>query len=172
VINKQSCQCGRGIARSSLAAVLTLLVCSLELPAQRIHDELLRRTPYDLLVIQVDAETTEQIQIELLPFPDRKVPDFKTGSVLEVHLLDDPDEVYLVTWKDVASLQLYEEVLVGEVNQLVAQGRLDDAFEYFTFLRRQYPRAPGLNQSLERYLYLNAQMWFGEQRLLETLSLL
>ena len=169
---RQSVRCGRMVARGSLLAICALLACGLELPAQKIHDELLRRTPYDLLVIQVDEQTTEQIQIEMLPFPDRKLPDFKRGSVLEVRLLDDPDEVYEVTWRDVASLQLYEQVLVGEVNQLVAKGRMDDAFEYYTFIRRQYPKAPGLDESLERYLYLNAMKWFSEQRLLETLSLL
>jgi tetratricopeptide (TPR) repeat protein len=164
-------------AGACLAAVLGLLLCARHLPAQKIHDELLRRTPYDLLVIQVDEETTEQIQIEPLDFGNpageaRTVPEFKKGSVLEVRLLNDPDEVYEVTWKDVALLQLYEELLVGEANLLVAQDKLDDAFEYFTFLSRHYPRAPKLEESISRYLYLNAQKWFNEQRVLESLSLL
>ena len=168
---------GRLLTGVCLAAVLGLLACTRQLPAQKIHDELLRRTPYDLLVIQVDAETTEQIQIEPLDFGDppgeaRKVPEYRKGSVLEVRLLADPDEVYEVTWGDVALLQLYEEVLIGEANLLVAQDRLDDAFEYFTFLSRHYPGAPRLEESVSRYLYLNAQKWFNQQRVLEALSLL
>ena len=129
MIGRRSLRNIRLAAGCCLVVVLGLLASPWQLPAQQIHDELLRRTPYDLLVIQVDAETTEQIQIEILDFgEERKVPAFKKGSVLEVHLLDDPDEVYEVTWKDVASLQLYEQILVAEANLLVAQDRLDDAF--------------------------------------------
>ena len=149
-----------------------LLVATPDLAGQKIYDQLLRQVPYDLLTIQVDEETTESIKIELLPFPDRKVPDFKKGSVLEVRLLEDPDEIYEVTWKDVASLQLYEQVLVTEANQYVSLGELDNAFEVFSFLRRKYPKTPGLDESIERYLYINAQKWFAEERILETLSLL
>jgi len=173
MIGRRSLRNIRLAAGGCLVVALGLLVSPWQLPAQQIHDELLRRTPYDLLVIQVDEETTEQIQIEILDFgEERKVPAFKKGSVLEVHLLDDPDEVYEVTWKDVASLQLYEEILVAEANLLVAQDRLDDAFEYFTFLSRRYPKAPKLEVSISRYLYLNAKKWFEQQRVLEALSLL
>ena len=152
--------------------LVTGLLLTTDLQAQQIYDELARRTPYDLVVIKVDEQTTEAIEIEPLPFPNRKVPAFKRGDVIEIHLLDDPDEIYEVTWKDVASLQLFEEILVGEVSQLVAEGKLDDAFEYFTFLNRKYPEAPGLDETLHRYLYLSAQQWFGEARFLEALSLL
>ena len=44
-------------------------------------------------------------------------------------LLDRPEEEYDVAWRDIETLELYEQLVLGAAQRLATEGRYDDAFE-------------------------------------------
>jgi ABC-type transport system substrate-binding protein len=86
-------------------------------------------------------------------FTNRRVPTtHKVGEKLRVRPLD-LDEDKEIAWTAIEKVELFEQMVLAEANRLVAESKLDDAFDYFTFLKRNYEKMDGFAESLQGYLY-------------------
>lgn len=163
----------RSIAVVASLSVLVLVVAESRVQAQATFDRLMNSTPFDQLQIKVDNEI-QTMQIELMNTPNRRRPELLKRGVLEIRLLESPDEVYTVKWIDVDNIIMWEEKLLSEVHALIDSGDFDNAFDYFLFFKRRYDGMPGVAQALQKYQFMQAGVWAaeGKERDLESLSLL
>ena len=154
-------------------SVLVLVAAESQVQAQATFDRLMNSTPFDQLQIKVDNEI-QTLQIELMNTPNRRRPELLKRGVLEIRLLESPDEVYTVKWIDVDNIIMWEEKLLSEVHALIDSGDFDNAFDYFLFFKRRYDGMPGVAQALQKYQFMQAGVWAaeGKERDLESLSLL
>jgi ABC-type transport system substrate-binding protein len=95
----------------------------------------------------------EVILVSPIDFPNRRVPTkHAAGEKLRVHPLD-IDEPKEIAWVAIEKIDLFEQMVLEEANKLVAAGKLDEAFDYFSFLNRNYSKMDGLPQAHQNYLY-------------------
>lgn len=122
---------------------------------------LYEQEPFDLIILD---EANKNEKLKVLPlFPNRQVPTNRTGN-LTVRLVGDDVTEYEVPWKNITNVKLYEEMLLDEGNRLVAEGKLDEAFDYFHHLRNIKPDWPGLQESIDRYLFADARNLAGKEK--------
>jgi hypothetical protein len=137
---------------------------------------LFEKTPYDLVIVKDPdhkdrpAEPQRVLPLEL---PDGQVPA-KPGPAdkLRVRLFDSPDREYEILWRDIVSVRRFEQLVLAEAETLVSAGRFDEAYDYFDFLQRDYPRMPGLGPALHGYLLGNAKAFHAAGRDENALALL
>lgn len=123
---------------------------------------LIDQEPWDRL--QLDAANDNEV-LEIVPLPSRVVPkDPKPNQKLRIRLIDNPRQQYDVEWRYIASLQLYEQMVLDEALRLIKSGDSREAWEYLDFLFKNYPDLPGLEQAREDYLYLEAGRLFREKK--------
>ena len=116
------------------------------------YQQLLARRPYDLITLTA-AHNNEVHAVEPIALPNREVPENpKPSDKLVVKRLA-VDGDFEIRWFDIERIELFEDILLREANQLVAAGKLDEAFDYFRFLRDIYPRTKGLPAAHQTYLY-------------------
>ena len=114
------------------------------------YAELVARRPHDVITA-TQAAGGEVRQVEPIPRPLPEMP--KPSDKLVVKMLTGGDEKYEIRWFDIERIDLFEQVVLGEANQLVAAGQLDEAFDYFRYLLEFYPKTEGLAASHQNYLY-------------------
>jgi hypothetical protein len=112
---------------------------------------LYRQTPFDVIVVKRDGS-----RHKIMPLQVRSNALKKSGS-FNVRLLEDPTEEKSISWSDVASIELFETVLLAAANQLVVGKEYDDAFRHYDRLLRDFPETPGLRPSVHGFLYINAE---------------
>jgi len=140
------------------AAWLALLSAGTALAADDLGGRLIKpggvpsREPFDRITC-TEAFEGEVIEVMPIPFTDRaKLPARKPGDKLPVRRFD-VEEAEEIQWVRIEKLELWEQMVLEEANQLVATDKLDDAFDYFTYLLREYPKTPNLPESHQGYLY-------------------
>ncbi len=117
------------------------------------------------------ANDNKVLLLKPVPLPGRRLPEKpKLSDKLRVRLLAD-DQEYEVLWQNVAKLELFDEMVLAEANQLAADSKFDEAYEYFTFLMEYYSKVPGLASSQQSYLYLSSAAAFRAQKYDEALAL-
>ena len=89
-----------------------------------------------------------------------------------VRRLDEPDKEYAVLWRSIVKLELFEQLVLNKANELVADGRFEDAYDYFAFLERNKPDTPGLSKAVENSLYEEAKACHRKQQYDGALALL
>ncbi|MFN0020948.1 MAG: ABC transporter substrate-binding protein [Pirellulaceae bacterium] len=110
------------------------------------------REPFDKITC-TQAFEMEVILVSPIQFPNRQVPTkHKAGEKLRVQPLD-IDEPKDIPWTAIEKVELFEQMVLAEANTLVAAGRLDDAFDFFRYLKRNYEKMDGLPQAHQNYLY-------------------
>ena len=114
------------------------------------YAELLARRPYDV-IITTKAANAEVRQVIPIPRPLPEMP--KPSDKLVVQMLTGGDEQFEIRWFDIERIDLFEQIVLGEANQLVAGGQLDEAFDYFRYLLEYYPKTAGLAAAHQKYLY-------------------
>jgi ABC-type transport system substrate-binding protein len=148
------------LSRVAGIAILSLVLVSPGLsqeeagepPPARIYEQ----TPFD----EITLKDKSIIKVEPIGFPNRQIPQNpRSTDKLVLHLLDKPDEAYELAWRDIAQIRLFENMVLEEGQKLVAAGEFDQAYDYFDFLERNYPKMPGLDAAFEKYLYQDAQHW-------------
>ncbi|HWB13771.1 MAG TPA: ABC transporter substrate-binding protein [Pirellulales bacterium] len=125
---------------------------------------------YDEIVLNDEARTV--IKVRPLDLPQRRAPDpasFPKGKKLIVKQIEDPSKDYEVKWGDIAEVRLFEYIVLDEARALVRQGRddpatFDEAYPYFDYLKRTYPRLEGLTAALADYLYEDAGVWHEKRK--------
>jgi peptide/nickel transport system substrate-binding protein len=113
---------------------------------------LVKRIPYDLITTS-KMFNNEVYQVEPIPFPNREIPAMpKPSDKLVVRRLSEEQQSE-IQWFNIERIDLYEDIVRAEADQLVQDGNLDEAFDYFRYLQDYYPRTKGLAASHQNYLY-------------------
>ena len=116
------------------------------------EEPLFEQIPFDRVTLD-RINNNRQYDVELLDFPGRIVPDtFPRRGKLVIRPRNEPGTSYEVQWYSVVKIELFEGLIVQEAEQLIRNGELDRAYDYFVFLERKYPKAPGLARAMEDYL--------------------
>jgi tetratricopeptide (TPR) repeat protein len=154
----------------TLATLITGVVCIAKDDAM--NAPLIDQLPFDRVTLN-EANDNAVIDVQLLDLPERKVPNPlpETGS-LELRRLVDPTALYVVSWSDIAKVELYEDLVLAETNNLLATDQLDQAYLNLQFLRNNYPSIPGLPELTEVYLNRDAVAAFTDKRYEDALVVL
>jgi tetratricopeptide (TPR) repeat protein len=121
-------------------------------PQQKEKEELLDRTPFDLIILKEAGKTLEVTPLDLPQRPPTSIPP----GPLRIRLLERPIEEFEVALADIAKIRIFEEQLLDEARRLTAAGDFDTAYDYFGRMLRDYPSYPGLNDAISDYLRRNA----------------
>lgn len=144
----------------SCAACLAAFAFLAAAPAQEASEDtrLFRREPFDRITC-TQALKGDIIEVEPIDFPNRRVPTtHKVGEKLRVHWYDPEAQKVLpmdIAWTSIEKVELFEQMVLADANQLVTDGKLDEAFDYFSFLKLNpaYKEMDGLAESHQTYLY-------------------
>ncbi|HEY2414001.1 MAG TPA: ABC transporter substrate-binding protein [Pirellulaceae bacterium] len=132
---------------------------------------LMDQQPFDVLTLD-KANESKIFKIYPVRLPGRKVPDNpRRTEKIRIKLLEN-DEEYDVAWANIAKLELYEQLVVAEVNKFTTEGKLDDAYDELAFLLTYYPQAPGLGEARQNYLYVSSAAVFRQRKFDEALAIL
>ena len=130
----------------------------------RAETPLYEEEPYDQITLNA-ANNNAVIRVESLDLPDGQLPaNPKPNDKLVVRLSDAPDKQYEIRWRSIASVELFEDLILARARDLTAAGKFDEAYGYLDFLERNRPNQPGLGEAMEAYLYEEAKQDFREQR--------
>ncbi|MEX2174777.1 MAG: ABC transporter substrate-binding protein [Pirellulaceae bacterium] len=153
----------------ALAALLLLLAIGLGTAAAQ-EGRIIDREPFDRITLN-EVNESKVLLVKPVNLPNRRVPaEPKGNDKIRVHVLEDPQE-YELAWQHIDKFELYEQMVLVETNRLAAEGKLDEAFEYFTFLFERYPQTEGLAEAQQTYLYLSAGAAFKQQKYDEALAI-
>lgn len=135
-------------------------------------DPLYLQLPYDEVTLN-EANGNVLLKVKPLSLPGRKVPapGARTGD-LDIELIDRPGERYKVEWASIASVKLFEELVLAEADEQVKAGRYDEAYPYFHYLETKHPQTTGLKESFENFLWVQIIGAFKAGRNEEALALL
>ena len=117
---------------------------------------LYERLPFDVIVVD-DRDKTE-VEVEPIQVEGSLDPaKHEANEKLIVRLIKFPEQEYEIRWGDIAEIRRFEQVLLAKANELVADQRFDEAFDYFNYLQIHFPHLEGLSQSIDRYLFAEAK---------------
>ena len=121
---------------------------------------LFEQEPYDVITLDEHNENAV-LKVQPLPkdvVPGRRVPEpLPKSGKFEVRLLEKPESTYEVQWHSIAQVVLFNELVLGRAEDLVAAERIEEAYDYFKFLLNEDPKLPGLDGAIEDYLYEEAK---------------
>jgi len=142
---------------------VVLLVVWVAITGARVYgaeQPLLEREPFDRITL--DAENKNAVlEVAPLDLPGRRLPQAPDpDEKLFIRLLDRPEKRYKVRWGAIEHVELFEQMLLAEAGRLTGEGRLEEAYEYFARLQRDYPDLPELSAAIEAYLYEDAKAAF------------
>ncbi len=162
---------------SALIGVLLLVLLSTgELRAQEEvqedHRPLIDQQPFDVIVLQADAGGA-RVKVLPLPFVGRKVPENPPRTdKLRVVLVRFPEREYEVLWRDIASVELYEQQIYDEALQKIAAKDFIGAFQNLSYLMKNYADMPRLEELRQEFLLKSAGDRFQAGEYRQTLSAL
>ena len=129
------------------------------------------RDPFDRITLQA-ASGGGSYQVRPLDFADRRVPtDPDPGSKLKVELIE-PATAAEIAWRDIAKVELFEQMVLAEAEALVTKKQFDQAYDYYVFLHAKYPKTPRLSESSHDFLYRNAGALFQQSEFRKAYALL
>src|SRR5690606_1753817 len=139
---------------------LTLLACGGFAHAVLAQDQatqrLIEQEPFDRITLNEENKQAV-LQVELLDLPGRRMPaNPNPEERLRVKLAAYPERTYEIAWKHIERVDLFEAMVLAESQQLVADDRLDEAYDALQYLKENFPHTPGLDEQLQAYLYVSA----------------
>jgi tetratricopeptide (TPR) repeat protein len=133
------------------------------------EQSLLEQAPFDEILLKDGTS----VRVEPLRLTNRRLPENpRPTEKLVVRPIDKPGEDFEITWKDIDRVQLYEQQLLAKGQAAASSGNSAKAYEYFDFLERHYPQAPGVKEAVERLIYQDAQAYQRRQEFEYVLVLL
>lgn len=137
--------------------------------AQDAPQKLIEKRPYDMIKLKENGGTI--IYVEPIKFPDRQIPKKpKPSDKIKVRPTGEDGE-YEVQWSDIEKVVLYEKLVLDELEAFTKAGKFDDAYDYLDFMLRNYPKAEGLDEVRQEYLFAAAGDAFRRQQLSEALGI-
>jgi hypothetical protein len=106
--------------------------------------------PFDVITVKADNS-----RHKVLPLLDR-TSELQRSGVLKVRLVADTADEKVISWSDIASIELFEVMLLAQANGYVLEKKYDDAFRSYARLLREFPKVPGLDPAVQGFLYINA----------------
>ncbi|HYW81019.1 MAG TPA: ABC transporter substrate-binding protein, partial [Thermoguttaceae bacterium] len=144
-----------GLCAMGACGAVSVVATAADAPAA---DELplYEQTPYDQITLDA-ANKSEVLKVQRIDFPGRQVPppESRTGK-LTVHFLDDSATEYVVYWRSIKKVELFEQLILTRANELAEARQFEEAYDYFDFLHNSYPNLPGLAQGMEDFLWKEA----------------
>ena len=144
--------------------VITTLLCAILATCCTLKSataqDLLGEDPHDLITV-ADASGNTTLKVLPLPFPNRRIPNTRRGSI-RVRLLNQSDEEFDVQWSAIKKIELYEQRIIGLAGVATKKKEYDDAFKYLSHLRTKYPKTPGLDDAMQRMLTAEATDLFRQ----------
>jgi hypothetical protein len=132
---------------------------------------LFQQEPYDTIRLD-DANRGVELKARPLDLPDHRLPAKPNPSdELEIHLLDRPRKTYKLAWESIVEVKLFEQRVLDEAERLVETKKLDEAYHYYDFLERRYPKMAGLGPSYNKFLMAGAREAFKQEKYDECLAL-
>ncbi|MGH7136281.1 MAG: ABC transporter substrate-binding protein, partial [Pirellulales bacterium] len=115
--------------------------------------------------IVLDDETVERVRP--IALASRRPVDPKShrkSEILKIRKIDDPTDEWEIKWGEIVEVRLFEYMVLDQARELVAQGKddpakFDQVYDYFEFLKQNYPNVEGLTAALADYLYEDAKHW-------------
>jgi tetratricopeptide (TPR) repeat protein len=153
IINRRLHSVVLGIVLTIGMAPIAVLAAEDATPAPAVR--LIDRPPFDQLILK-RGSGGEALDVEPLSLPQRPLAAVPVEGTLRVRLMDRPGEEFEVAWTDVASVRVYEELLLAEARRLTEAQDFDEAYDYFARLSAEYPALPGLKNAMSDYLRRNA----------------
>lgn len=133
---------------------------------------LIERDMFDRITLDA-ANANFVLEVYPLELPGRKLPASpKPTDLLRVRFLTDPEQQADIAWRNIAKVELYEEMVVAEAGRLLAAKNYSEAYEYLDFLMKRDGNSGQLKSAVAAYLYLNAGDYFEKKRYPEALALL
>ncbi|MBL8868334.1 MAG: hypothetical protein JNK90_01015 [Planctomycetaceae bacterium] len=118
---------------------------------------------FDVIYTKKEAGE-DKIKVAPLPFPDRRVPTDQAGKKMIVVWLEQPDKKFEISWDDIERIELYEQIIMREIDEMVAGKDYAGAFRYIGFLYRNYPNTPDLDTMRKRLLLENGAYLFSQKQ--------
>jgi len=136
------------------------------------EEPLFEQEPYDQITLDENNDHAV-LKVRPLDFPDRRVPaDPRPDAKLIVRLVDRPEQKYEIRWHTIDKIELFEELILKKANELVAAGKLEEAYDYFRFLDEKDPTLAGLERSWREYLFAEARDAYRRGRYHRALAML
>jgi tetratricopeptide (TPR) repeat protein len=134
---------------------------------------LIEREPFDRLTTRNHDDKPVALELKPVRPPGEQLPrNPAPADKLRIRLFRQPELEYEIAWGDILKLERFQEMILAEAQQLVAASRFDEAYDYYAYLLKNYPKTAGLSKAVEDYLFSNASTSFREERYDEALSLL
>ncbi len=122
----------------------------------RAETPLYEEEPYDQITLDA-ANDNAVLKIKPLNLPNRQPPAHKPVGKLHIRKMDEPDKEYEIAWRSIVKLELFEQLVLNKANELVGDGKFEEAYNYFAFLERNKSYTPGLGAAMEDFLYEEAK---------------
>ncbi len=133
---------------------------------------LIDQPPFDLIWLKPEAGGAS-VRVLPIPLPGRQVPANPPGSEkLRVVLTRFPEREYEVRWRDIARIDLYEQHIFDEALRKISEKDFIGAFQNLSFLMKNYPRLPRLEELRQQFLLKSAADRFQAGEYRQTLSAL
>jgi tetratricopeptide (TPR) repeat protein len=134
---------------------------------------LIDQEPFDTVVVLDQAEEKE-LKVRPLKLTPRRMPNNPAATdKVRVRLVDDEDNrEFELLWRDVVKVRFHEEQVLAEAEALTANLKFDEAYDYYQYLLRDFPKTPRLDASMQAYWYLSAGVAFKQKKYDEALAVL
>jgi hypothetical protein len=150
--------------RSANFFIPAVLLAALLPPAGRIEraaaaepeQRLIDGDPFD--EITLDQENKNAVLRTFpLEFKDRRVPENpQPNAKLRLRLVSRPKRLYDCEWRHITKVRLFEQMVLEEAERLTTAEDYTEAYQDYAFLLANYPHVPGLQNSVDAYLYRHA----------------
>ncbi len=147
---------------------------------------LLEREPFDRITLDAENKNFKADIQTITTVPRPRIPDAARKGKLQFRFLNDDAYLYDVEWAHLAKVELFENMLFAESQRLVAEaktfdaktqfvkveGLLDSAYRYLSRIKVEYPRYPGLETAIDRFLFQDAGTLYSAGKFAESLSVM
>ncbi|MBN1395373.1 MAG: hypothetical protein JW959_10150 [Pirellulales bacterium] len=128
-------------------ALLALLVVSVrgEVP-------IYKQEPHDRITLD-KANESKVFDIEPLKLTRKEIDrKLKMKGNLTFRRIDVPDKTFEIPWRSIVKVETFGELILNKAVELSDNGKFDEAFDYFTYLQRNIPNVPGLDEAVDKSL--------------------
>ncbi len=123
-------------------------------------DRLTDGPPFDTLYLK---DPPQAFRVEPLPLsPRAPIASIAPDRVFVVQMLGRPDRKYRIRGESLERIVLFEQRVLEEISQYVAQRDFENAYQDLRVLEKFSPEFPGLKKMHESTLMTEAQQWAGE----------
>lgn len=137
-----------------------------------LDNSILNDPPFDIITTK-ELQGGDVVRVFAIDLPNRKIPEQPDPKdTLIVTMLKYPGRKYKVMWRDIESIQLYENLVMQDCRKLMAAKEYAAAFEHLNYLLNNHPRMPKLNELYEQFLETSAREMFAQNRTEHSLAVL